>query len=88
MAWSKNKNTIAYQSQGTFTANGSTAVVFAPLVPIGPNSIIVVSLKTIGGTPVAHPYITALTPGAVGTASVSFKAAAGDTSIYNVSVLG
>jgi hypothetical protein len=88
MAWSKNKNIIAAQAQGTFTANGASAVVFAPAVPVGANSTIIVSMKAVGGTPAGAPFVSAITTGAVGTASISFKAVAGDTSVYNVTIIG
>lgn len=86
MAWSKNKNTLAYQSQGTFTANGATPVVFAPLVPLGPNSSIVVTYQS--GTTNGTPFISARTNGAPGTASLSFTAAAGNTGVYSVAIYG
>jgi hypothetical protein len=88
MAWSKNKNLLALTAQGNFTANGSTAVVFTPTVPVTATSTIVVSMKTVGGTPAGAPFASAITTGAVGTASISFKAAVGDTSVYNVTILG
>lgn len=86
MSWSKNKNTLAYQSQGTFTANGSTPVVFTPTVPLGPNSIIIVTY--VSGTSNGLPFATVRTNGAVGTASLSFTAAAGNTAVFSVSILG
>jgi hypothetical protein len=73
---------------GTFTANGSTAVVVNPSVPIGANSMIRYTLKTVGGTPAGAPYESAITAGAVGTATFSVKAAVGDTSVYNYTILG
>lgn len=88
MSWSKSKSDNFNSSQGTFTANGSTAVVVNPLVQIGPGSQIVITLKTVGGTPAGAPYLSALTTGAVGTATFSVKAAVGDTSVYNYSVQG
>lgn len=72
---------------GTFTANGSTAVVVNPPVPLGANSQILITLKTVGGTAGA-PYLSALTTGAVGTATFSVKSAVGDTSVYNYTIIG
>jgi hypothetical protein len=75
-------------AQGTFTANGTTAVVVTSSVPIGANSQILITVKTVGGTPAGAPYLSAITTGAVGTATFSVKAAAGDTSVYNYTIIG
>lgn len=87
MSWSKKHNYIFATAQGSFTANGATSVVFTPAVPVNANSTIVVTMKTVGGTPAGHPYVFAITPGPVGTASITFRAVAGDTSVYNVTIL-
>lgn len=66
---------------GTYTANGATTVdVAAP--GLTASSVVLFVLNTVGGTPAAHPYI--FTKGA-GTMGV--RAAAGDTSVYDVYVL-
>ena len=72
---------------GTVTANGSTAVPVTSPVPIGANSQILLTLKTVGGTP-SSPYLSAITTGIVGTAAFSIKSAVGDTSVYNYTIIG
>lgn len=66
---------------GTFTATGATAVVVANTA-VSPNSQIVPTLKTIGGTPAGQPFLSAITPGT----GFSVKSVAGDTSVYNYSI--
>lgn len=88
MALTKRLARIMESAQGTFTANGSSAVVVNPVVPITATSQILISLKTVGGTPAGAPYLSALTTGAVGTATFSVKAAVGDTSTYNYTIIG
>lgn len=68
---------------GTFTANGASAVVVAD-ASITANSVIVYGLKTIGGTPAGAPFESAVTAGT----GFSVKAVAGDTSIYNYTIIG
>lgn len=63
---------------GTFTANGSTAVVVAE-TNVTANSTISFGLKTIGGTPAGAPFLSAVTAGT----GFSVKVAVGDTSVYN-----
>lgn len=74
-------------NQGTFTANGTTGVVFAPTVPLTANSTIIITNKTPAGTP-SPAYVSSRTDGAVGTASLTFKASASDTSLYAVTIIG
>jgi hypothetical protein len=68
---------------GTFIANGATPVTVAN-ANLTANSIILISLKTVGGTVGAIPAPATVTPGTgftiVGTAS--------DTSTYNYLILG
>ena len=69
--------------QGSFVLNGATPVtVVAPLVTA--NSVIAISLKTVGGTVGVYPHIATITPGTgftvVGTAS--------DTSTMNYMIIG
>ncbi len=67
---------------GTFTANGATSVV-VNTAAASDTMIVVMSLKTVGGTPAAAPYIFAKTNGT----SFSVRAAAGDTSVYNWAII-
>jgi len=67
---------------GTFVANGATAVVVAD-TRLTANSVIVFTMKTVGGTPAGAPFLSAATPGT----GFSVKAAAGDTSTYNYIIL-
>lgn len=76
-------NRVLKGRSGTVTANGSTAVVVSTPY-LTPNSVIVFTLKTVGGTPAASPYLSAITTGASGSFSV--KAAVGDTSVYNYTI--
>lgn len=66
---------------GTFTANGATAVVVAE-TNVTANSTFSFGLKTVGGTPAGAPFLSAVTAGT----GFSVKVAAGDTSVYNYSV--
>ena len=67
---------------GTFTANGTTDVtVDAPQVTA--ESVIIFTLKTVGGTVGAYPRVVTITPGT----GFTVDAASGDTSIYNYVVL-
>lgn len=68
---------------GTFTATGATGVVVANTA-ISPASVIVYTLKTVGGTPAGKPFESSITPGT----GFTVKAFAGDTSVYNYSILG
>jgi hypothetical protein len=70
-------------SKGTFVANGATAVVVANTA-VTANSQVFFTLKTIGGTPAGAPFLSAVTPGT----GFSVKAAAGDTSTYNYTIVG
>lgn len=70
-------------NSGTVTLNGATPVTVAN-ANVGAFSIIIFTLKTVGGTVGAYPAIPTITPGTgftvVGTAS--------DTSIYNYVIIG
>ena len=66
----------------TVTLNGTTPVVVAnPKITAA--SIIVLTLKTVGGTVGAVPAIKTITPGT----GFSIAGTAGDTSVYNYIVL-
>jgi hypothetical protein len=64
--------------QGTFVCNGATPVVVAD-ANVTANSIIIATLKTIGGTVGAIPAVTSITPGV----GFSVTGTAGDSSTYN-----
>lgn len=66
----------------TFTATGASDVtVVAP--EITADSVVVITLKTVGGTVGETPTILTVTPGT----GFTVDATAGDTSIYNYAVL-
>ena len=67
---------------GTFTANGATPVTVAA-ASVTANSIIVATLKTVGGTVGALPAVKTITP----TTGFTVVATAGDTSVYNYAVI-
>lgn len=72
-----------YETGGTFVANGTSAVtVIEPRV--GNNSVIPISLKTVGGTVGAVPAIQTVTAGT----GFTVKATASDTSTYLYLVIG
>ena len=68
---------FAVLASGTFTANSGSAVTVAD-AGVTAQSIIVFTLKTVGGT-VAAPFVATITPG------TGFAANSGgsDTSVYN-----
>jgi len=68
---------------GTFTCNGATGVVVAD-TNVTANSVIVVTLKTVGGTVGAIPRCTAITAGT----GFTVTGTASDTSIYNYRIIG
>jgi len=68
---------------GTVTLNGTTPVTVAN-TNVGANSIIVFTLKTVGGTVGAQPVIDTITAGT----GFTVKGTASDTSVYNYSVVG
>lgn len=68
---------------GTFTANGATAVtVVEPTITA--NSVVVITLKTVGGTVGAIPAIKTITAGT----GFTVAGTASDTSVYNYLVIG
>lgn len=68
---------------GTFVANGATPVTVAN-ANLTANSIILISLKTVGGTVGANPAPQTVTPGT----GFTVAGTAGDTSTYNYLILG
>lgn len=75
-------NRIFKGRTGTFTCNGTNAVTVANKL-VTPNSAIVITLKTVGGTVGAIPSIKTITPGTGFTVSGT----ASDTSVYNYTIL-
>jgi hypothetical protein len=71
------------QSFGTFTANSNIAVTVAD-TNVGPNSIIIPTLKTVGGTVGASvPAVKTITVGV----GFTITALASDTSVYNYMII-
>ena len=70
--------TELYGTSGTFTANGATGVDVANTA-VTASSIIVFTLKTVGGTVGAYPSIKTITPGT----GFNVACTASDTSVYN-----
>ena len=68
---------------GTFICNGATPVVVAN-VNLTANSVVVITLKTIGGTVGAVPAVSAVTAGT----GFSTTGTASDTSTYNYLIIG
>jgi hypothetical protein len=68
---------------GTVTLNGVTPVNVANTA-VTANSLIVFTLKTVGGTVGAHPVIETITPGT----GFTVAGTAADTSVYNYGILG
>jgi hypothetical protein len=61
----------------TFVATGATTVNVA-YPQLTANSVVLIELLTVGGTPAAKPYLITKTPGT----GFGVRAAAGDTSTY------
>lgn len=66
----------------TFTANGSSDVTVSAR-EVTSDSVVLITIKTVGGTVGAVPAIQTITPGA----GFTVAATAGDTSVYNFVVL-
>jgi hypothetical protein len=73
---------VNYHFGAPQVATGATAVVVLD-ANITANSVVIFTLKTVGGTPAGAPYLSAVTAGT----GFSFKAVAGDTSTYNYVIL-
>lgn len=76
-------NAIVPAGGGTATLNGATGVDVVD-ARVTANSIIVFTLKTVGGTVGAQPVIATITPGT----GFQVKGTALDTSIYNYAIFG
>lgn len=74
--------TELYGSSGTFTANGASAVTVANTA-VTANSLILVTLKTVGGTVGAIPAVKTITPGT----GFTISGTASDTSVYNYRII-
>lgn len=74
--------TELYGSSGTFTANGASNVTVANTA-VTANSVIIITLKTVGGTVGAYPAIKTITPGT----GFDVAATASDTSVYNYRII-
>lgn len=70
-------------STGTFTANGTTPVVVSNEA-VTADSIIIPTLKTVGGTVGAVPAVKTITAGT----GFTIAATASDTSVYNYIIIG
>jgi hypothetical protein len=67
---------------GTFTANGTTPVTVAN-ANITADSIVLITLKTVGGTVGAIPRCVTITPGV----GFNVNCTASDTSVYNYRII-
>lgn len=74
--------TELYGSNGVFTANGATPVTVAN-VNVTANSVIIITLKTAGGTVGAYPAIKTITAGT----GFTVGATASDSSVYNYRII-
>jgi len=68
---------------GTFTCNGTSAVAVTDS-KVTANSVIVVTLKTVGGTVGAVPSVKTITAGT----GFTISGTASDTSVYNYRIIG
>lgn len=75
-------NRIYNGSMTTFTCNGATPVTVA-WKPTTGNTIVHVTLKTVGGTVGAIPRVVTITPGT----GFTIAGSASDTSIYNLVII-
>jgi hypothetical protein len=71
-----------YGSSGTFTANGASAVTVENTA-VTADSIIMFTLKTVGGTVGAIPRCVTITPGT----GFNVNCTASDTSVYNYRIV-
>lgn len=76
-------DTFLLASQGTFVCNGATPVTVAN-TNLTATSMILVSLKTVGGTVGAIPAPATVTPGT----GFTIQGTASDTSTYSYVILG
>ncbi len=69
--------------EGTFTANGTSAVTVTNSA-VTADSVVIVSLKTVGGTVGAVPSVKTVTAGT----GFTISGTASDTSVYNYKIIG
>lgn len=74
--------TELYGNSGTFTANGTTPVTVAN-ANVTANSLVLITLKTVGGTVGALPRCVTITPGT----GFDVNCTASDTSVYNYRII-
>lgn len=74
-------NRLVKARTGTFTCNGTTPVAVTNKL-VTPDSAIVVTLKTVGGTVGAVPSVKTITPGT----GFTISGTASDTSVYNYAI--
>lgn len=74
--------TELFGSSGTFTADGASAVTVTD-ANVTANSVIIITLKTVGGTVGAYPAIKTITAGT----GFTVAATASDTSVYNYRII-
>jgi len=74
--------TELFGTSGTFTANGATPVTVANTA-VTANSLIIFTLKTVGGTVGAIPRCVTITPGT----GFDVNCTASDTSVYNYRII-
>lgn len=77
-----NNFTELFGTSGTFTNNGTSSVEVTD-ANVTANSVIIITLKTVGGTVGAIPSIKTITPGTGFTVSGT----ASDTSVYNYRII-
>lgn len=70
-------------NQGTFVCNGASNVTVTD-PRITANSVVVITLRTVGGTVGAIPRLTTVTPGT----GFTVAGTASDTSTYNYRIIG
>lgn len=75
-------NRLVKGRTGTFTCDGTTPVTVENKL-VTPNSAIVITLKTVGGTVGATPAIKTITAGT----GFTVAGTASDTSVYNYTIL-
>lgn len=80
--WYSDVGTTEDGTAGTFIANGVTPVTVAN-AKLTANSVVIFSLKTIGGTVGAYPTLATVTAGT----GFTVKATALDTSTYNYAII-
>lgn len=74
---------LASEQKGTFTCNGATPVAVSN-TNVGPDSQILITLKTVGGTVGATPAVKTITP----ATGFTVAGTASDTSVYNYAIIG